>query len=164
MGCLLAYLHRCICGRRDGAALPVSWRDGLDADERSSGSREPEVRWAGGGGRSGRGFTSRGGLAFHLIAAGCSPPAAAGQSRWTRHGTRPARRRGFRRYACTHDLRHSHVSHAVMSGESLHVAGHPLGDRRGGTTNRYVHLDNATLSQVAERVAAEIEQKVRTRQ
>lgn len=63
MGCLLAYLHRCMCGRRDGAALPVSWRDGLDADDLSSGSREPEVRGAGGGGRPGRGFTSRGGQA-----------------------------------------------------------------------------------------------------
>ena len=57
-----------------------------------------------------------------------------------------------------------HVSHAVMSGKSLHVAGHRLGNRRGSITNRYVHLDNAALSQVAERVAAAIEQKVRARQ
>ena len=44
-----------------------------------------------------------------------------------------------------HDLRHAHASHAVMNGESLHVAGRLLGHRRASTTNRYVHLDDATL-------------------
>ena len=52
-----------------------------------------------------------------------------------------------------HDLRHAHASHAVMNGESLHVAGRLLGHRRASTTNRYVHLDDVTLSQAAERVA-----------
>ena len=52
-----------------------------------------------------------------------------------------------------HDLRHPHASHAVMNGESLHVAGRLLGHRRASTTNRYVHLDDATLSQAAERIA-----------
>ena len=56
-----------------------------------------------------------------------------------------------------HDLRHAHASHAVMNGESLHVAGRLLGHRRASTTNRYVHLDDATLSQAAERVAMKIE-------
>ena len=60
-----------------------------------------------------------------------------------------------------HDLRHSHASHAVMNGESLHVAGRLLGHRRASTTNRYVHLDEATLSQAAERVALAIEHKLR---
>ncbi len=60
-----------------------------------------------------------------------------------------------------HDLRHAHASHAVMNGESLHVAGRLLGHRRASTTNRYVHLDDATLSQAAERVAAAVEQKLR---
>ena len=59
-----------------------------------------------------------------------------------------------------HDLRHAHASHAVMNGESLHVAGHLLGHRRASTTNRYVHLDDATLSQAAERVAAAINRKL----
>ena len=59
-----------------------------------------------------------------------------------------------------HDLRHSHVSHAVMNGESLHVAGRLLGHRRATTTNRYVHLDDATLSQAAQRVAVAIERKL----
>ena len=63
-----------------------------------------------------------------------------------------------------HDLRHAHASHAVMNGESLHVAGRLLGHRRASTTNRYVHLDDATLSQAAERVAVAIERKLRIAQ
>ena len=59
-----------------------------------------------------------------------------------------------------HDLRHSHASHAVMNGESLHVAGRLLGHRRATTTNRYVHLDNDTLSQAAERIALEMQRKL----
>ena len=59
-----------------------------------------------------------------------------------------------------HDLRYAHASHAVMNGESLHVAGRLLGHRRASTTNRYVHLDDATLGQAAERVAAAIERKM----
>ena len=50
-----------------------------------------------------------------------------------------------------HDLRHAYASHAVMNGESLHVAGRLLGHRRASTTNRYVHPDDATLSHAAER-------------
>ena len=57
-----------------------------------------------------------------------------------------------------HDLRHAH---AVMNGESLHVTGRLLGHRRASTTNRYVHLDDATVSHAAERVAAAIERKLR---
>ena len=60
-----------------------------------------------------------------------------------------------------HDLCHAHASHAVMNGESLHVAGRLLGHRRATTTNRYVHLDDATLSRAAERVGVEIERKLR---
>ena len=59
-----------------------------------------------------------------------------------------------------HDLRHAHASHAVMNGESLHIAGRLLGHRRATTTNRYVHLDDATLSQAAERVAVAIQRKL----
>ena len=47
-----------------------------------------------------------------------------------------------------------------MNGESLHVAGRLLGHRRASTTNRYVHLDDATLGQAAERVAAAIARKL----
>ena len=34
-----------------------------------------------------------------------------------------------------HDLRHSHASHAIMNGESLHMAGRLLGHRRAAPTN-----------------------------
>ena len=59
-----------------------------------------------------------------------------------------------------HDLRHSHAAHAVMGGESMHVTGRLLGHQRPGTTNRYAHLDDATLSDAAERVARVIQQKL----
>ena len=59
-----------------------------------------------------------------------------------------------------HDLRRAHASHAVMNEESLHIAGRLLGHRRASTTNRYVHLDDATLSQAAERVAIALKQKL----
>ena len=59
-----------------------------------------------------------------------------------------------------HDLRHAHASHAVMNGESLHVAGRLLGHRRASTTNRCVHLDDATLREASERVAGAIERKL----
>ncbi len=61
-----------------------------------------------------------------------------------------------------HDLRHTHASHVVMNGESLHVAGRLLGHRRASTTNRYVHLNDATLSQAVERVAVTVERKLKT--
>ena len=60
-----------------------------------------------------------------------------------------------------HDLRHSHASHAVMNGESLHVTGRLLGHRRTSTTNRYVHFDDTTLTEAAERVAMAMDQKFR---
>ena len=60
-----------------------------------------------------------------------------------------------------HDLKHSHASHAIMSGEGLHMAGRLLGHRRLATTNRYAHLDDTTLSEAAERVAVVIERKTR---
>ena len=59
-----------------------------------------------------------------------------------------------------HDLRHAHASHAVMNGESLHVAGRLLGHRRASTTNRYVHLDDVTLSAAAERVVIAVERRL----
>ena len=59
-----------------------------------------------------------------------------------------------------HDLRHSHASHAVINGASLHVAGRLLGHRRATTTNRYVHFDDATLGDAAERVAVTIQRKL----
>ena len=48
-----------------------------------------------------------------------------------------------------------------MNGESLHVAGRLLGHRQASTTNRYVHLDDATLGKAAERVALAVQRKLR---
>ena len=59
-----------------------------------------------------------------------------------------------------HDLRYLHASHAVMNGESLHIAGRLLGHRRASTTNRYVRLEDATLSEAAERVAVAVQGKL----
>ena len=59
-----------------------------------------------------------------------------------------------------HDLRHAHASHAVMSGESLHVVGRRLGHPRASTANHYVHLDDAALSKATERVAMVIQRKL----
>ncbi len=59
-----------------------------------------------------------------------------------------------------HDLRHAYASHTAMNGESLHIVGRLLGHRRSGTTNRYVHLDDATLSQAAEWAALTIRRKL----
>ena len=42
---------------------------------------------------------------------------------------------GIAEDARLHDLRHSHASHAIMNGESLHMAGRLLGHRRASTTN-----------------------------
>ncbi len=49
-----------------------------------------------------------------------------------------------------HDLRRAHASHAVMKGESLHVAGWLLGHRRASTTSRYAHRDDTILSRAAQ--------------
>ena len=54
------------------------------------------------------------------------------------------------------DLRHEYASHTVISGESLQVVRGPLGQCRVSTTNRFVHLDDATLRQATERVVFSI--------
>lgn len=59
-----------------------------------------------------------------------------------------------------HDLRHTHASHAIMNGESLHMAGRLLDHRRASTTNRYAHLDNATLREAVERIVLVIKRKL----
>ena len=44
----------------------------------------------------------------------------------------------------------------------MHMTRPLLGHRRATTINRYAHLDDATLSGAAERVAGAIERKLRT--
>ena len=48
-----------------------------------------------------------------------------------------------------------------MNGESLHGPGRLPGHRRASTTNRYVRLDDATLSHDAGRPALTVESKLR---
>lgn len=55
-----------------------------------------------------------------------------------------------------HDLRHSYASHAVMSGETLVMAGKLLDHRNPASTERYAHYDGAFLSAAADRVCARI--------
>ena len=62
-----------------------------------------------------------------------------------------------------YDLRHAHASHAVMNGESLYTAGRLLGHRNPVTTNRYAHLDDATLGDAADRVALAVQRKLGAR-
>lgn len=59
----------------------------------------------------------------------------------------------------THAFRLTDGREAVMNGERLFVAGRLLGYRQATTTNRYVHLDDVTLRQAAERVAVAIQGK-----
>ena len=75
---------------------------------------------------------------------------------WTRVRTRA----GIVADARLYDLRHTHASHAVMNGESLYTTGRLLGHRSPTTTNRYAHLDDATLGAAAERVGAEMQRKL----
>ncbi len=53
-----------------------------------------------------------------------------------------------------HDLRHSYASHAVMSGETLAMAGQLLGHRNPASTERYAHYDGPFLSAAARRVTS----------
>jgi integrase len=53
-----------------------------------------------------------------------------------------------------HDLRHTYASHAIMTGESIDMAGRLLGHKRTQTTEIYAHLDAQHLEQAAKRVSA----------
>ena len=59
-----------------------------------------------------------------------------------------------------HDLGHAHASHMTMNGESPHTPGRLLASRRAFTANRYIHLDDATISQAVERAALAAETKI----
>lgn len=55
-----------------------------------------------------------------------------------------------------HDLRHTFASHALLAGESLPTTGRLLGHATPRTTQRYAHLDGATLEKAADTISAEI--------
>ncbi|MBY6059514.1 site-specific integrase [Leisingera daeponensis] len=56
-----------------------------------------------------------------------------------------------------HDLRHTYASHAIMSGETLHMTGKLLGHRSPDSTERYAHLDASYLAKAADKVARKID-------
>ncbi len=63
---------------------------------------------------------------------------------------------GFPREIRLHDLRHTYASQAIMSGETLSMAGRLLGHRRPRTTEIYAHLDAEHLAEAADRVSGRI--------
>lgn len=56
-----------------------------------------------------------------------------------------------------HDLRHTYASHAIMSGETLHMTGKLLGHRSPDSTERYAHLDASYLAKAADKVAGKVD-------
>ncbi len=57
-----------------------------------------------------------------------------------------------------HDLRHTYASHAIMSGETLHMTGKLLGHRSPDSTERYAHLDASYLAKAADKVARKVDE------
>jgi site-specific recombinase XerD len=55
-----------------------------------------------------------------------------------------------------HDLRHSFASFAVADGASLSLIGKALGHSQISTTERYAHLGEDPVKQLAEKVGARI--------
>ena len=55
-----------------------------------------------------------------------------------------------------HDLRHNAASIAVNQGASLYLTGKMLGHRNATTTQRYAHVADDPVQQVAENVARAI--------
>lgn len=60
---------------------------------------------------------------------------------------------GFSTKIRLHDLRHTYASHAIMTGETLDMAGRLFGHRRPQTTEIYAHLDAQHLAGTADRVS-----------
>ncbi len=55
-----------------------------------------------------------------------------------------------------HDLRHSYASTAVAAGDSLYLVGKVLGHKQASTTQRYAHLSDDPLKDVADRTSRQI--------
>ena len=56
-----------------------------------------------------------------------------------------------------HDLRHHFISTGAASGESLYILGKVAGHKQASTTQRYAHLADDPVRQVAERVSSTIQ-------
>lgn len=63
---------------------------------------------------------------------------------------------GLPREIRLHDLRHTYASQAIMTGETLNMAGQLLGHRRPQTTEIYAHLDAQHLADATDRVSQSI--------
>ncbi len=63
---------------------------------------------------------------------------------------------GLPREIRLHDLRHTYASQAIMTGETLSMAGQLLGHRRPQTTEIYAHLDAQHLADATDRVSQSI--------
>ncbi|MCR9080202.1 MAG: site-specific integrase [Hyphomonadaceae bacterium] len=63
---------------------------------------------------------------------------------------------GLPREIRLHDLRHTYASQAIMTGETLSMAGQLLGHRSPQTTEIYAHLDARHLADTADRVSQSI--------
>ncbi len=57
-----------------------------------------------------------------------------------------------------HDLRQTSASHAIMSGETLHMTGKLLGHKSSDSTEHYVPLDGSYLAKVADKVARKVDE------
>lgn len=65
-----------------------------------------------------------------------------------------------RRRVRLHDLRYTYASQAIMTSETLSMAGQQLGHRRPQTTEIYEHLDAQHLADAADRVSRSIHQRL----
>ena len=59
----------------------------------------------------------------------------------------------------SHDLRHTHASHAVMNGVPVPVVSRLLGHSNTRMTLRYAHLGDRDIEQAAERIGRSIAAK-----
>lgn len=69
---------------------------------------------------------------------------------------------GLPREIRLHDLRHTYASQAIMTGETLSMAGQLLGHRRHQTTEIFAHLDAQHLADAADRVSRSISEYLET--
>ena len=60
-----------------------------------------------------------------------------------------------------HDLRHAFASLAVANNESLFLVGKVLGHKKAATTERYAHLSQDPMKQLADRTAARLDGHLR---
>lgn len=60
-----------------------------------------------------------------------------------------------------HDMRHSHVSDAIMAGVPLRIAGQNVGHKRPQSTERYAHIANQAALEAADRAGDAIQRNTK---